>query len=185
MPLVYGYNEYNITKTKLDYPVSLFELKRHLRIEPSFSDDDEYLNDLIKVATTSAENYIEKDIAKTLNVLNIKNFSGSHVKIYDGFFNDYIGTYDSNDASIGEYNYVIISPNYFSINYRDVITTESLTIKYYTGFTSTTIDPVIKQAILIEAGNLFDVERNSYTLSGITRVNVFERLLSSYKMILF
>lgn len=63
------------TRTPLIYPLSLCEVKRHLRIDNDFHDDDDYLENLIKVATQIAENYIEKSIALTEVKMRIDCFA--------------------------------------------------------------------------------------------------------------
>ena len=44
---------------------------------------------------------------------------------------------------------------------------------------------MVKQAILICAGDLYDVERSSYTLGSVKRGDVIQRLLLPYKSIVW
>lgn len=63
-----------ITKTKVSFPVSLDEAKRHLRVDETFEIDDDFIQGLIFAATLRAEQYIGKDIALTNNVLILDDF---------------------------------------------------------------------------------------------------------------
>lgn len=96
------------------YPVSLTELKLHLRIDPSSLDDDNYLEDIIIPASV-------------------------------------------------EYCSTFIDPS-------------SL-------LTDASCPYTVKQAVLITAADLYDVERSSYTLGSIKRSDVIQRLLLPYKKI--
>ena len=63
-------------KVKTAYPISLSEVKRHLRIDNDFTNDDAYIEDaIIKTSTKYCENIINKDIAKTSNTLTVYDFS--------------------------------------------------------------------------------------------------------------
>lgn len=96
------------------YPVSLSEVKQHLRIDPDNFEDDSYLENL--VIPTAVE-----------------------------YCNRFI------DSSI---------------------------------FISDSSCPfMVKQAILITCGDLYDVERSSYTLGSIKRGDVVQRLLLPHKTI--
>ena len=44
-----------ITKTKVSFPVSLDEAKRHLRVDETFEIDDDFIQGLIFAATLRAE----------------------------------------------------------------------------------------------------------------------------------
>ena len=75
-----------IKKTKLSYPITLKEAKRHLRVELDFTEDDEYISSLIEAATRKAEEYIGKDIAYTRNVFTFYDYSGDGIFIDEGHF---------------------------------------------------------------------------------------------------
>jgi len=98
----------------MSYPVTLEEVKSHLRLEPNFFDDDDYIYDLvIPAAVEYCKNFID-----------------------------------------GE-----------------------------TELTAENCLPTVKQAILICAADLYDVERNSYTIGSIKRNEVINRLLLYHKQI--
>jgi hypothetical protein len=69
-----------LVKTREIYPLSLCDIKRHLRLHNDFVDDDAYLEHLKKSAPQMAENYLNKAICKTLNVLRIDSFSGDSLE---------------------------------------------------------------------------------------------------------
>ena len=175
-----------ITKSKTKYPVSLDEVKSHLRIDASISDDDTYItNQLIKSATRKAENFIDKDIAYTLNNLIEYDWGGSCLEVQEGNFKS-ITDISLNGTLITSYTtekyddkFVVDFDNYIGgIDY-------TLSMNFFTGYdTSTdTVPEDIKQAILIECGHLYDVDRSSYVANSIKKTDAFERLLLPYKTI--
>ncbi len=73
-----------IQKTKSVYHVTLEEAKSHLRLDEDFTQDDKYIRNLIQAATNIAENEIQKDIAKTTNVLTRIDFAGDVIRVNEG-----------------------------------------------------------------------------------------------------
>ena len=169
-----------LTKTIVDYPLSLNAVKRHLRLDNDFVDDDAYLMDLLKAATQYTEGYINKALTKTLNVLRIDDFCGDSVQIYEGNFLSLVSVKDANDTSIGTVKQTSAHYDYFTIEWTDSIASDPLTITFYTGFEIETCPEVIKQAILIKVATLYDDARSSYSFSGMTDNKVFEALLQPY-----
>ena len=100
----------------MSYPVSLSEVKSHLRIDINYLEDDNYIQDIIIPAAVQYCN--------------------------------------------------------------NIIDSSTLIIDSSCPYT-------VKQAILITAGDLYDVERSSYTLGSIKRSDVIERLLIPYKNIVW
>lgn len=100
----------------MTYPVTLTEVKTHLRLETDYYDDDNYLSELIIPAAVE-------------------------------YCNNFI------DSS--------------------------------TLLTDSSCPYTVKQAILICAADLYDVERNSYTLGNIKRGDIIQRLLLPYKTIVW
>ena len=171
------------TKEKIAYPISLSEVKRHLRIDDQFFDDDDYLETLIEVATQAAENYIDADIAETEVVVRIVGFYGDWIKIAEGNFDSIEDIYDQNDASVGNIKRVTRRQNTFQIEWRQPISPEELHIKFKTGFENGKCPASIKHAILIKIADLYDEARSDYNWNGMQNNRVFEDLLNPYKMI--
>lgn len=174
-----------LTKTKLIYPLSLENVKRHLRVDMTFLDDDDYIVDLISAATQMAENYIGKDIAYTKNVLRYDDFSDSWIKIFEGNFLSVESVKNENDVSIGIIHQTSIHYDYFTIEWEQSISADPLTITFYTGFINNTTPELLKQAILIKCGDLYDNSRSSLIYSGLTDSKVFENILSTYQSLRF
>jgi len=187
-----------LTKTKISYPLSLSEVKRHLRLDNDFVDDDDYIMTLINAGTQIAENYIGKDIALTSNTLRIDNFgtflannqsvnitagfNGDYIKIFDGNFLSVTSVLDGNSNPIGTIAQTSKHEDYFLIEWVQSITGDPITINYLTGFNDTiTIPEVIKQAILVKISDLYDSERSSYNFNSSKKGDVFENLLNFYK----
>jgi hypothetical protein len=172
-------------KTKLNYPVSLCEVKRHLRIDNDFVDDDAYLEGLIIAATQLAENFIEKDIAETSTVLRLDDFVGDYVRITDGNFLSLTSVVNDASVAIGTVHQTSKHDNFFQIEWTTSLCSNPLTITYKTGFLENTTPPIIKQAILIKIADLYDSQRADYNWSGMQDNKVFENILTYYKQIRF
>lgn len=183
--IAYTIPEDQITKTKLIYPVTLCEAKRHLRLENDFRDDDDYITDLIKAATTLAENYINKDIAKTSNVLRINDFYSDSIKIYEGNFLSLTSVVDENDASIGTLYQTNKHFDYFSIEWAGYIESNPLTITFNTGYEEDECPELIKSAIMIKISDLYDNNRSSWIYSGMMDSKTFETILNYYAAMRF
>jgi hypothetical protein len=171
---------HNITKSKSIYPVNLSEAKRHLRVDIDYLDDDDYIRDLIVSATTMAENYINKDISYTLNTLKIYNFYDNTLNVNEGNFISVLDVVDANDASIGTIDYSIKKHNTFTINWTEYISSDPLTITFYTGYNDSEAPKLLKQAILIKIADLYDAGRSDYNWNGMVDNKVFESILNQY-----
>jgi len=174
-----------LTKTREVYPLSLNVVKRHLRLDNDFTDDDDYLMDLISAATQMAENYMGKAIAKTLNVLRVDDFSGDWARIMEGNFLSVVSVKDSNDVSIGTIKQTSSHYDYFTIQWTTSIAADPLYITFYTGYNENETPEIIKQAILTKIGDLYDNSRTSMLYSGLQDSKVFETILNSYQAIRF
>jgi len=172
------------SKTKTDYPVSLAEAKRHLRVDKDFYDDDDYIQGLIYAGTQKAEEYIGKDIALTTTVLDLYDFIGNDIVLDDANFVELTSIVTDSSVAISSSEV----RSYYNFTYIALSTSadaDPLTVTYKTGYELGDCPAVIKQAILIKVGDLYDVDRSSYTLGIFKEGKAFERLLDSYKLINF
>jgi hypothetical protein len=154
-------------------------------MDNDFHDDDDYLETLIKVATTIAENHIEKDIAKTLTEVRIEDFSGDCIRIYDGNFLNVVSVSDNNLASLGTIERTTKKENYFKIEWTTSICSDPIYINYYTGFNEDQTPELIQHAILIKIADLYDSQRADVQWGGLTNQRVFETILDRYRIIRF
>lgn len=160
-------------KTRTSYPVSLAEAKRHLRIDDDWNDDDDYINSLIMAATEMAENYIGKDISETENTQIMYDFVDDTVAIYDGNLISFTSLVT--DSSVVYTPYEIHRHYNFSlVTFENYISADSVTLTYKTGYEEEKVPVVIKQAILIKIGDLYDGNDSPS----------FNKLLDSYRLIL-
>lgn len=173
-----------ITKTKLSYPITLEEAKRHLRVDDTFDQDDDYITRLIRVATQKAEEYIGKDIALTSNVLVVDDWCS------DTFYYDE-GNFQSLTSFITDSS-VLLTPektrayrNGFYLEFSTYYDTDYVTVTFRTGYVQGTCPEDIKQAILIKIGDLYDGERSSYTFTSSKETRAYERMLDSHKILTF
>jgi len=179
------YSSSQLTKTKIDYPLSLNEVKRHLRIDNTFTDDDDYLDTLIKVGTGIAEDYIEKDIAKTNNELKLTDFYGGGIRINEGNFISVISIINDASIAIEPVIQTMKQDSFFQLHFEDIVFSSPLFINFYTGFDEYQTPDVIKHAINIIISNLYDSQRSSITWGGYNDNEVWKKILDKYRIIRF
>jgi len=174
-------------KTKLSWPVSLSEAKRHLRVEDDWHEDDDYIQNLIYAATAKAEQYIGKDIAETSNVQTIYGtYGGDEIQIQEGNFMSF--TDASLKGSSLAVDHTEIFYNYANVEFSNSFSLsddEPIMLYYKTGFDDGECPFLIQQAILVKIGDLYDIDRQSYVMGSIRENKAFEHLLDSFRYITF
>lgn len=169
--------------------LSLAEIKQHLRVSPSFLDDDAMLNSLLIVATEIVENYIENVVALTTLETTVKDFSGTILKVKKGNFHSlqaitFTDRFGQVHTLSGDVGYTVEEEEFhFSIEFDQYVDTEKLVINHISGFSASSIPGVIKQATLIKVTSLYDIERSEYNSSGFQLNKAFENLLNYHKKI--
>ena len=181
----------NIVQTKTTYHVTLAEAKKHLNIETGFTDDDDYINQLIKEATSNAENYIDSDIALTSNVYTLYDFGGSVITIdVSPLISVSAVSYldDDNNAQAldpDDLDVMRIQEGLqkFIIRLEDSIsTTNKLTVTFTSGYATASDCPeALKRAVLLQIGDWFDVQRGSLISKAFNDSDAFFRTLNFYK----
>lgn len=170
----------NIIKQKTWYPVSLQESKDHLRISTDDTTDDNYIRNLIKVATTEGENYVGFDIAYTKNTVEIFDFVSDKIDLPFGNFQSLVSITDSSIAV--SYDHIIKNKGRFAIELNTVVDSDPITVIFYTGFPQDKEDEgsieLIKQYILIRLSDLYEPERSSWSYGALRNTNTAEKLLS-------
>jgi len=173
-------------KTKVSWPISLSEAKRHLRIEDDWHEDDDYIQNLIYAATQKAEQYIGKDIAETSNVQTLWGISGDCIRLNEGNFISFT------DASVNGSSLTVdrteIYYNSVKIEFTSTFNLDEdqpIMLYYKTGFDDGECPFLIQQAILVKIGDLYDVDRQSYLIGSIRGNKAFESLLDSFRYIQF
>ena len=78
-----------------------------------------------------------------------------------------------------------IQYNYFYVVFSESTSADPLTITFKTGFEEGNCPALIKQAVLLEVANLYDVDRLSYAPGSVKETKAFERLLDSFRLIFF
>lgn len=178
-----GDSQQTISKTINSYPVDLEEAKRHLRVETFWTEDDSLITDLIKSATGYCEDVIQKDIANTSNEVNIYNYSGQEIKIWEGNYNELTNIITDSSTEVTPtqvfpyYEYVLMEiPS---------VSSDPLTVNFITGYDASTCPQQIKQAILIKVADFYDVERQGYNPSVLKSNDIVDKLLGRYKNMRF
>ncbi len=170
-----------IAKTKTYDIITLEQAKDHLRLDIDFTEKDNNITELIKAAIGYAENYIDKDIAATVNTLVIDDFTGNTIEIGAGHASGITSLQDTDSNNLAykvKYN-----DSDFIITLNEVISAEQqITLVFASGFNANNLPPPIKQAILIKIADLYDHEGSSYQLgqAGVYKNNAFENLLNFY-----
>jgi len=190
----YTSQDITFTPTRISYPVSVGEAIYHLRVE---DDDNEqelnYINSLVIAATHEAENYIQKDLAKTRYLAQMWDFTGSSISINKGNLNEIESITNSSDASISyDTNSLRHYYSSFYLALNSGTSSDPLNVTFTCGYNQDSCPQEIKQAILLKIKTYYDPVRDDYTrndsnmiLGGIKTNGAFERLLAKHKNIRF
>jgi hypothetical protein len=173
-----------ISKAKSIFPITLDEAKRHLRIDADYFEDDAYIeNAIIKSATRFCENFIDKDIAYTSNIYTLYDFYDSYLRVDEGNLLS-VSDVSINGTLYNDYDLKTFR-DYFTLDWDHYIggADNTMTIEFTSGYETGECPEEIKQAILIKCGDLYDVERSSYTLGSNKKNEIVERMLMPYKAI--
>ncbi len=171
------------TKTKSEYPISLDEAKRHLRIDDSWTKDNDYIRNCIWAATQKCEEYIGKDIALTANAWKIRDFVGDAFWIQEGNWLSLTNVKQSDDATELAVDHTEVLYNRVYVELSASTDQDPLYVNYQTGYSAAAVPALIKQAVLVKVGDLYDVQRQSF--SGYKENFAYERLLDSYKLVMY
>ena len=168
-----GYGKLVLKTAPTVTPVSVAEAKTHLRIDSTFTADDTYIETLISVATSAAENYTNLAIMSQTWVL--------HIDAFPDYFNLLKGTLKS--LSINSIKYsdennatqTLAAANYFAdgsikparIYFAPDATIPStydkpnaVIVDFTLGFSSASNVPApIKQAILLMVGTYYETRQ--------------------------
>jgi hypothetical protein len=172
-------------KTIISYPLTLDTaqsyIKRHFNYEMSETLDDEYVGQLLKVASAFVKGKINGDVCKTKNVLEIKDFTGDEIIINEPNFIDSSTQIINLDAStvITEYD-IWTKYTQFKIELESPISSKTdLEVTYYTGFDQNSVPEDIKHAILMKSSQLF-ADRDGLTYN-IKENEAIDTLLNPHK----
>jgi len=182
--MLYTHDEITTEKTVdiNNYPVTVAEAKRHCHVDKEWVDEDDYIDQLIRSCTREAEEFIGKDIAYTLNEINLYDFAGSELEIWEGNFNTLVSIVDDTSTLITPYRtFPYYNKVHFILSETATYTSDPLTVKFYTGWQQPYCPENIKLAILLRVKDYFDVRRSSETSFQIYNTQAFERLLAPFR----
>lgn len=174
------------TKTKTGTPVTKAEAKKQLQIETEFTADDTHIELLVSIAIDKAEADTNSDILETTNelIFDIERGFQCYTIPQAPFLSftklqklEADGT-TWTDIANTEY---MVRPGYslFEIELLESIDTTKLKATYKTGYADADIPKVLKGAILIKTADLFDSERQGYTIN-VAANKAYESLISKH-----
>lgn len=173
-----------VTSGPASEPVTLTEAKNHLKVD--FTEDDSLISALISAARQASEDYTERSFFTQTKVMYLDSFPDV-IKLYQGPFQSVtsIQYYNSDNTltTFADYRTDLVSKigriepvsSWPSIYDRQ----NSVIVTYVTGYSTVAAIPeLIKQAILLMVGELYDNRQNKvYKLP-----TWFESLLRPYKV---
>lgn len=170
-------------KTILSYPISLDEVKSQMNWDKNNFDNDPYIESIIiPAATLRCSNFINADIAPTLNVLSEYDFSGDSLRINRGYFISLSNIITDSSSLITDYELKDYQ-RFFTIDFYSKIDYDPLKIEFITGFSEGKCPTDLKIAILMSAADAFGIERTSYILGAYAKkTDAIEALLWPYKI---
>ena len=183
-----------------DYPLELDDIKQHLNITVGWTEDDDYLDALLAVATTQAEGftrrrfitqtwyyYLDQWPDEDYIVLPYGNLQASpalSVTYTDTDYDDTIWPATNYNADTN------VDPGRVILEYDDTYPTDTLSpenpivVEYTCGYGDdhTDVDPMIKHALKIIIGDLYS-NRESIIVGTIhQKMGVIEDLLTRFRL---
>lgn len=172
--------------------VSTTEAKDHLRID--HNDDDNYITNLVKSATSVAERYTQRSFmtqtwVKTLSKFPTKDFIEVLKSPVASITS--ISYYDADNAQQTFSNYTLVSPDiisYLQVNSdgwpSTCIRLDAVEVTFVTGYaTSAELEDDIKHAILMIVGHLYENRQDVIVGSQVNKMpNSSKYLLEPYRM---
>lgn len=171
-----------IKKTIIAQPVTYEEAYKHLKLEPG--EDEGLVNRLVRASTQLAENYIEKSIAKTENIVALKSLYGNYIRVTEWNFLGMVTIKVADEELSGGFS-VIAYQDHFIITLDTPLNGYDVEIKYHSGYLPTDCPEDIKQAILLKVGELYDMDRSGYVTQTYRSTGTFEAILNFHKPIRF
>lgn len=172
------------TKTKTGTPVSLTEAKAQLQIESGFTADDTHIQLLTAIALEKVEADTNSDVLETTNVLIFDTENG--FQCYTIPQAPYLSVSKLEKQVDGQWSEVAttdyqITPAFasFDLELLASIQADKFRLTYKTGYAAANIPKVLKGAILIKTADLFDSERQGYTLN-VAANRAYESLISKH-----
>lgn len=172
------------TKTKTGTPVTKAEAKQQLQIESGFTADDTYVEMLVGIAIDKIENDTNSDMLETDNVLLFVPENGFQCYtipqaplISVSKLEKRVGlTWSDVDTTAYQ---VTAGFSKFDLELLESITADQLRLTYKTGYVAANIPKVLKGAALLKTSDLFDNERQGYTLN-VAANKAYESLISKH-----
>lgn len=174
------------TKTKTGTPVTKEEAKKQLQIETEFTADDTHIELLIAIAIEKAEADTNSDILETTNELifdverGFQCYTIAQAPLLSFTKLQKLEVDGTTWTDIADNAFSVLqSFSSFSIELLENIETTKLKATYKTGYAAPAIPKVLKGAILIKTADLFDSERQGYTMN-VAANNAYQSLISKH-----
>lgn len=172
------------TRTKTGSLVTLAQAKKQLHIETDFTDDDDYIEELIEVATEQVEGDINSDILDTENELEVEVTYAPRMQVMQSpmrtfsklerYWDDTWEEISSDDYTVEKYFH------YFTVEFDEQFECEKLRFTFKTGYTSSTYPTILRHAALLRITDLFDNERQGYRPAHIVESTAYKHLISKH-----
>ncbi|MFM2580636.1 head-tail connector protein [Vibrio fortis] len=164
----------NITNTVNEFPIDLFDVKQHLRIEDDF--DDVYLQELIKVATS----YVEQKLNRKLQRSTAQGYMDSASSV------QYLPYGNTTVIDITANGQLLKSPADYVVGQDKIVFRKQFTdlvIDFDCGYTDESCPADIKHALLMIISTMFE-SRMDITIGVQTYKAHFSstHLLAPYKL---
>lgn len=183
-----NYKKEALTKTVIESPVQLEDVKRNLRFDdPTAAHaDDDSITQLIEAAREAAENYTGRIIAKSEVKFYAYNFSDDYLEIEatpilgiksirKSIDNGATFTALTEDTDFD----ILKAPTKIEIQFKTNISADEIEIIFYAGYETADMPPSIKKWIIVEASDGYDTERSQY-LYQVNRGDLKQRSLSAF-----
>lgn len=183
--------KYKVSVAAAETPISLIEAKEFLRLTSDYTEEDNLISSFIRAATTSAENFMQRDIVEKTYLLYLNDFidpieiQKQVTEVVSIVYKDING----GDQTLSSSDYItdlettpalITSLSTFPATYADSF--NNVTVTFKSGFgAATEVPDDIKTALFYMISKYYDDRADSR--QNLTMPKVSECFLSEYKII--
>lgn len=169
-----------IKKEETGDVVSLDLVKKHLRIEPDYTDDDELIKLYIESAIDQVVNFTERPLTQQTTVYTTNKFEDfvfERKALNDAIEKiEYRATAEGESSVLPGTSYSVVQQGTetFKVSFKEKPAAVSVQIFIKQGYTSTDLPKVIKQAILLLVTEAYDRRDNNAAVINSKAKNLLQ-----------
>jgi len=177
------------TKTKSYAAPTVAQVAKQLNFEDDFTDDNNYLQELLDTAIEALEGDINADVQNTACTIEVDYSTIGGIQRTNRIMQAPLQTVTKIESTTDGENWTEISAtkyeteagfNSFEVKFLESITATKLRYTFTTGYTDETRPVTLQRAAIIRAADMYLVDRSQYSGQPVTETKAYQRLISKH-----